>query len=265
MQQKKKRLSGGFFIFFVAVIMLLSLDTGVKALEFKFGTLDLDTYTDWFGTSWGNINVVNTTGSSGSLPVPVDIINGELWFSLASDNSGSYATNYHLILSNPNYVYPDGVYDPLTLLNYTSYDTNSNTYTDGENVSNIGPGDSLVNLIQANDPFLCYTQTVLAPLLYIKDLRFTGQAQLNNFTFTDNGNTYVYNGPVDMSAENFTGGWYWISNNMSSSGSSVAITGDVPENQPPAPVPEPSTLALVGVGLLGILRKGRERWSQSAG
>ncbi len=261
---KAKKLFGGPFIFLVAVIMLLGLAPGAKALEFQFGTLDLNTYTDWYGQSWGNINVVNTTGSSGSLPVGVDIINGELWFSLASDGTGTDATNYHLILSDPNYVYPFGVLDSLTGLNYTSYDSDSNTYTDGEGVNRIGPGESLIELIQTNDPFLWFTQTILNPSLYIKDLSFTGQAQLSNFTFTDNGITYVYTGLVDLYGENFMDQWYSIATNMSQPGSSVAITGDVPESQPPVPIPEPSSLVLVSVGLLGILYKGKRQRSQSA-
>ncbi len=249
---KAKKLFEGFLVFCMAIPMLFTLAPGAQALNFKFGTLDLDTYTDWYGTSWGNINLVNTTGNSDSLPVEADITGGELWFSLASDDSGTNATNYHLILGDSNYVYPDGVSDPLTGLNYTSYDSNSTTYTDGEGVSSIGSGESLINLVDT-----WVTQTILDTSLYIKDFSFTGQAKLNKFTFTDNGSTYVYSGLVDLSARNFTNKWYSIASNMSQSGSSVAIMGDVPETQPPAPVPEPSTLALVGVGLLGILCKGR--------
>ncbi len=247
----------------VVIVILLTLSQGAMALNFKFGTLDLDTYTDWFGQSWGNINVVNTTGNSGSLLEAVDITNGELWFSLASDEIGTDATNYHLILADSNYIFPFGYYDSLTIHNYSdkSYDNVSNTYTytDGENISSIGPGESLIDLIQLNDPFLLSTQTILDSSLYIKNLKFTGQAELNNFTFTDNGITYVYSGLVELSAENFTDDWYSIASNMSQQGSSVPIMGDVPESQAPTPIPEPSTLALVGVGLLGMLYKGRDQ------
>ncbi len=250
--RRRKNLFEGLFIFLAAVILIFGLALSAQALQFQFGTFDLDTYTDWYGISYGNINVVNTTGNSGSLPVPVDITSGELRFSLASDDSGTDATNYHLILNEPNYVFPFGVKDSLTGLNYTDYNSNNNTYTDGEVVSSIGSGDSLINLVNT-----WYTQTILDTSLYIKNLKFTGQVQLSNFTFTDNANTYVYNGLVDLSAENFIGNWYSIASNMSQPGSSVAITGDVPENQPPAPIPLPSTLALVGLGLLVILCKAR--------
>ena len=232
-------------------LLVLGLTGFAQAMQFQFGTLGADDY----GYSYGDINVVNTTGTQGSLLPGVDITDGELWYSLANDENGSNSTNYHLILANSNST-TSGFYDYLTWQYYASYDPNTNTYTDGEGVSAIGPGESLINLVDS-----WYTHTLIDSSLYIKDLNFTGKAHFDNFTFTDNGVTYTFTGDVDLSAELFKDQWYSISTNAGVEGSSVSIWGDIPEEQvsPVNPVPEPGTGLLVMAGFCAMLVSGLRR------
>jgi len=238
-------------------LLVLGLTGFAQAMQFQFGTLGLDEYYYYYGY-YGDINVVNTTGTQGSLLPGVDITDGELWYSLGYYEGNSInSTNYHLILKDANNSFNSNAYgDSLTWQYYASYDPNTNTYTDGEGVSAIGPGESLINLVDS-----WYTHTLIDSSLYIKDLNFTGKAHFDNFTFTDNGVTYTFTGDVDLSAELFKDQWYSISTNAGVEGSSVSIWGDIPEEQvsPVNPVPEPGTGLLVMAGFCAMLVSGLRR------
>jgi len=246
-------------LFLSHLVMLLTLLfpwQSALGYEFEFGTLDFNNYDD----SYAYINVINTTGDSGSLIQPgVDFINGEIWFSLATDNSGTNFTNYHLILNQTNSDdWQNDYYDWLTGMYFGDYDSSSNTYSDGEDVSSIGPGKSLINRVSIDSsqlyiPFYDYDTYTYS--LYIKDLRFTAQVELDNFSTTLNGVSYYYNGTLDISSNGnlFDDNWYKVADVAGQSGSSITILGNIPEENPSASVPEPSTLILVSIGLTGLI------------
>ncbi len=223
------------------------------ALNFEFGTLDFNNYQDSWG-NYGEIDVVNTTGSTGGLLPGVDFYDGEIWFSLAEDGSGTNMANYHLILGDPNN--SDDYLDPYIDIYFHTHDSNTDTYSDGEGVSSISPGynNSLINIVNLN-----YTHLLIPfydpnnNLIYIKNLKFVGKVDLNNVSIVKNGVSYYYDGTLDVSGELFTDNWYSVNNVAGALGSSASIYGNIPEGQPPAPVPEPSTLVLLSSGLVGIV------------
>jgi len=234
--------------------MLVVLVIPAYAQDFEFGTLDLNYYFDGY-YNYGNIDVVNTTGSLGNYIVPgVNFSNGELTFKLATSDSGDNSTGYHLVLSDTN---NDNIYDPLTGMSYSSYD--SNTFTDGEGINAIGPGQSLINLVDT-----WYTQTMIPYSdynyedIYISNIEFTGQVQLDNYSTTVNGITYSYDGTLDISGSLFDNNWYKVKDVAGEPGSSSRITGNIQEGPSPAPVPEPSTFMMfcsAAVCLFGLKNK----------
>ena len=224
-------------------------------MDFEFGTLDFNDYDG----SYAYINVVNTTGDPGSLIQPgVDFINGEIWFSLATDDSGSNQADYHLILNDSN---NDNEYDWLTGIYYDSKSCNSQTgictYNDGEKVSSIGPGKSLLNLVdtistQTLIPYQAYYDTYTTYDLYINSLKFQGNVRLNNFNIVQNGITYSYDGDLLISGSLFTNDWYSVNKVASWPGSSANIKGNIPQSPSSSSVPEPSTFYLIFAGIAGL-------------
>lgn len=256
MDTKAKSLLIAGMVFFAFLFGFVQ-EQMVCALDFEFGTLDFNYYYDSFNyIDYGEIDVVNTTGSGSLLP-GVDFYDGEIWFSLAKDDQGTNIANYHLILGDLN-GYFDGTsneQDPYSGIFYKAHDTSTETYSDGENVTSISPGDnnSLINLVD-----LDYTH-LLIPFydpnnntIYIKDLKFAAKVDLDHVSIVQNGVSYYYDGTLEISGNLFDN-WYLVQNSQTSGGSSISIYGNIPEGQPPAPVPEPSTLILLSSGLVGIV------------
>jgi len=261
MDTKAKSLLIAGIVFFVFIFGFVQ-EQMVYALNFEFGTLDFNNYQDSWGYNYGEIDVVNTTGSTGSLLPGVDFYDGEIWFSLAEDYQGTNMANYHLILGDPNGYYggTSNEEDPYSGIYYKTYDPNTKTYSDGEGVLKISPGynNSLINLVNLYYthlliPFSFYDPSNNPIYIYIKDLKFKGKVDLDHVSIVKNGVSYYYDGTLDVSGELFTDNWYSVNNVAGALGSSASIHGNIPEGQPPAPVPEPSTLVLLSSGLIGLV------------
>ncbi len=178
------------------------------------------------------------------LGVPADFSQIVFSFSL-DDGFGSYENNYVITLSDTN---EDDVYDDLTYLWFADYDSLTNTYSDGEDVSSLPSGESLLNLVA--DPY--NSALLIDPYLYIKDLNVSFAFTLNNYTYTENGVDYVFSGTVNYNATFLDDAWYNVGD-LGLTGWGQILNVDIqgtPVNGGVQPIPEPKTVFLFGFALL---------------
>ena len=220
----------GCFVFCLFTFFLISI---CEAKPFTFGIFGLNEYDDYFAVT----DVVNTTLTE--LGIAADFYDMEIRYSLAEDASGTSATNYVITLSYPN---EENVEDPLTWLWFDTYNNSSiNTYYDGEGISVLHDGDSLASNIDPDYSNLLIDRTLD---LYIKNLTFSAKVDLDNFTYEDDSQTYVFTGTIDLYASLFSDDWYSIENNL---GTSIPLQADIQ-----GIIPEPSTILLSLSGLLAL-------------
>lgn len=214
------------FVFFLVPI--------AQAKEFEVGNVGFKDYDGYYYF----LDLENTTGTT--LGASANFTNIVISFGL-DDGFGSYENNYIITLSNSN---EDIVYDDLTYLYFTNYDNVTNTYYDGEGISFLPSNESLLNLVA--DP---YNSTLLIdPYLYIKNISVSFDFTLTNFTYDENGTTYIFSGTVSYQRHFLTDQWYQIDNLSSWS---EALTVDI-QGTPlggTQPIPEPSSLVLVSLSL----------------
>jgi len=230
----KYKVLKGCFIFCLFTFFLISI---CEAKPFTFGIFGLNDYDYCFAVT----DVVNTTLTE--LGIAADFYDMEIRYSLAADASGASATNYVITLSDPN---EENVEDPLTWLWFDTYDSSTNTYSDGEDISALHDGESLADYIDWEN--YSYTNLLIDRTLYIQNLTFSAKVDLDNFTYEDNSQTYVFTGTIDLYASLFSDDWYYIENNL---GTSIPLQADI-QGQPIQPIPEPSTILLSLSGLLAL-------------
>ena len=230
----KYKVLKGCFVFCLFTFFLISI---CEAKPFTFGIFGLNDYDYCFAVT----DVVNTTLTE--LGIAADFYDMEIRYSLAEDASGASATNYVITLSDPN---EENIKDSLTWLWFDTYDSSTNTYSDGEDISALHDGESLADYIDWEN--YSYTNLLIDQTLYIQNLTFSAKVDLNNFTYEDNGQTYVFTGTIDLYASLFSDNWYSIENNL---GTSIPLQADI-QGQPIQPIPEPSTILLSLSGLLAL-------------
>lgn len=219
----------GCFVFCLFTFFLISI---CEAKPFTFGIFGLNEYDDYFAVT----DVVNTTLTE--LGIAADFYDMEIRYSLAEDASGTSATNYVITLSDPN---EENIADPLTWLWFDTY--NFSTYYDGEGISVLHDGESLADYIDWEN--YSYTNLLIDQTLYIQNLSFSAKVDLDNFTYEDNGQTYVFTGTIDLYASLFSDDWYSIEDNLGTS--IIPLQADIQ-----GIIPEPSTILLSLSGLLAL-------------
>lgn len=228
----------------VSVVLLLGLFLGTwgrsLATEFTVGTLGFKDYDGYYYF----LDLENLTQTY--LGVAADFEQIQISFSL-DDGYGDYQNRYVITLARAN---EENVYDDLTDLWFSSYDSVTNTYYDGEDISALPSGESLSNLVA--DP---YNSALLQdPFLFIKDLALSFTFSLSNFTYTENGVDYVFSGTVSYHGAFLDDNRWHLNLFLGLASWSQPITVDI-QGTPlggTQPVPEPATLALVGLGLIGV-------------
>ncbi|GEM_PF-4464059 len=225
---------------FLSLIFLLLVAFGLTkslwAKEFDIGLLSLKDYDGYYYF----LDLENLTQTN--LGVATDFEQIEISFFL-DDGTGFYQNNYVITLANPN---EDNVYDDLTWLWFSSYDSQTNTYYDGEDIAALPDGETILNLV--NDPY--NSALLIDPNLYIKDLSLAFDFTLNNFVYTENGVDYVFSGTVSYQGTLLDDQWYLISD-LGTASWSTPLKVDI-QGTPlggAQPIPEPATVSLLAFGL----------------